>query len=359
MTKTIWIDIDNPPQVQYLLPFKKEFENRGFNVVVTARNYGITPELLKNQKIPYKLIGKASNGKKIDKIFNNLSRSLSLYRQFMNKKPLAILTGARASAMTSYFMQIPSFAIADYEFVELKSYKYFGTYIFYPNVIDSKIFKNIGFTVNRLIPFNGIKEDITFSSIDLNQISPYQFQEINVNRFVLVLLRPPSEVSHYYKRKSKTIFYALLDYLTKQPNVIVIYSPRDEQQINYIRQENWINQPVILNKGIHFISLMKSIDLVISSGGTMLREAAYLGIPAYSIFQSKIGAVDNYLASQGKLTIINDVDNFPKIEFVKKRNFHCPNNNGKAVLKTITDIIIEKISHNLKLVNKNQGFVLQ
>ncbi len=352
MTKTIWIDIDNPPQVQYLLPFKEEFEYRGFNVVVTARDYGITQELLNNQKIPFKLIGKASNGKKVDKIVNNLSRSFNLYRQVVKKKPLALLTGARASALTAYLMHIPSFAIADYEFVELDSYKLFGTYIFHPNVIDSKTFNDIGYNINRLIPFNGMKEDITFSSVDLNQFPPYQFEKINVNRFVLALLRPPSEVSHYYQGESKIIFRALLQYLAKQPNVVVIYSPREKQQINYLHQEDWINQPIVLNKGIHFISLMKSIDLVISSGGTMLREAAYLGIPAYSIFQSKIGAVDNYLASQEKLRIISDVDSFHKIEFIKKKwNWGCFNNNGKEVLKTITDTIVEKIYHKLSYVS--------
>ena len=41
-----WIDIDNPPQVQYMVPFVDAFERRGLDVLVTARDYGFTTELL-------------------------------------------------------------------------------------------------------------------------------------------------------------------------------------------------------------------------------------------------------------------------------------------------------------------------
>jgi predicted glycosyltransferase len=42
----IWIDIEGPPHVQYLVPFKAAFEKLGHEVVVTARPNSITLELL-------------------------------------------------------------------------------------------------------------------------------------------------------------------------------------------------------------------------------------------------------------------------------------------------------------------------
>ena len=57
-------------------------------------------------------------------------------------------------------------------------------------------------------------------------------------------------------------------------------------------------------RAVPFVSLLKSVDSVVCSGGTMLREAAYLGIPAYSIFQSEIGAVDRWLESIGRARLI-------------------------------------------------------
>lgn len=46
----------------------------------------------------------------------------------------------------------------------------------------------------------------------------------------------------------------------------------------------------------------------------MLREAAYLGIPAYSIFQSSIGQVDRYLESIGRITTIATADDFERLQ---------------------------------------------
>ena len=47
--------------------------------------------------------------------------------------------------------------------------------------------------------------------------------------------------------------------------------------------------------------------LVVSGGGTMNREAASLGVPVYSIFRGKIGAVDEHLSQQGRMVLIKAV----------------------------------------------------
>jgi uncharacterized protein len=48
-------------------------------------------------------------------------------------------------------------------------------------------------------------------------------------------------------------------------------------------------------------SLIKSADLIVSAGGTMNREAAVLGTPAYTIFAGEQGAVDDDLIARGLL----------------------------------------------------------
>src|SRR3954447_12774973 len=52
-----WIDIDYPPQVQYLLPFKHTLEQRGYTVVVTARDIGLSQELLCDANVPFEAVG--------------------------------------------------------------------------------------------------------------------------------------------------------------------------------------------------------------------------------------------------------------------------------------------------------------
>ena len=47
-------------------------------------------------------------------------------------------------------------------------------------------------------------------------------------------------------------------------------------------------------------------DLVVSAGGTMIREAAVLGTPVWSIFEGRLGAVDEQLIAEGRVRFLHD-----------------------------------------------------
>jgi len=59
---------------------------------------------------------------------------------------------------------------------------------------------------------------------------------------------------------------------------------------------------------LYGLDLIWASDLVISGGGTMNREAAALGVPVYSIFRGRIGAVDQHLAAEGRLVLLESVE---------------------------------------------------
>ena len=50
----------------------------------------------------------------------------------------------------------------------------------------------------------------------------------------------------------------------------------------------------------------------------MVREAALLGLNAYSIFAGKLGAADAELERRGKLTMIRDLKQIELLELVKR-----------------------------------------
>ena len=47
-------------------------------------------------------------------------------------------------------------------------------------------------------------------------------------------------------------------------------------------------------------------DLVVSAGGTMNREAVALGTPVYTLFEGRLGAVDERLIAEGRLRRLQD-----------------------------------------------------
>jgi predicted glycosyltransferase len=133
---------------------------------------------------------------------------------------------------------------------------------------------------------------------------------------VRVLVRPPAEESHYYKAQSKNLTLDLLAHLA-EVGAAVAFSPRYAWQRGYLERLEWKVPPVVLDRALPFVSLLKAVDVVVSSGGTMLREAAHLGVPAYSILRSEIGSVDRYLEASGRLGIISNVDEARAIDLSK------------------------------------------
>jgi uncharacterized protein len=156
-----------------------------------------------------------------------------------------------------------------------------------------------------------------------------------------VLIRPPAEESHYYSSESLQLLLALLRHLAAR-NVQVVYSPRYERQVQYLRDiAGWQHEPVVLAHPVPAVALLKGVDAVVSAGGTMLREAAYVGIPAYSIFRSRIGAVDAHLASLGRLSILESAHDFPRLE-LRKNEVVLPLRQGPQVVDGVVEMILER-----------------
>jgi predicted glycosyltransferase len=55
-------------------------------------------------------------------------------------------------------------------------------------------------------------------------------------------------------------------------------------------------------------SLVALADFVVSAGGTMNREAAALGTPAYTTFTGRLGGVDEQLIHSGRLRPLGSPD---------------------------------------------------
>ena len=89
--------------------------------------------------------------------------------------------------------------------------------------------------------------------------------------------------------------------------VHVLLLPRTERQRKMFarRYAGW-NTLQVARDVIDGPSLIYESDLVVSGGGTMVREAAVLGVPALSCFEGRLGAVDQYLATAGKLVVIRN-----------------------------------------------------
>lgn len=337
----IWIDIENPPQVQYLLPFRNAFERVGANVVITARDYGITYELLANAGVDFHPVGAAFGRERWRKALGLARRARSLSQ--LNRRlgrPDALITAGRASAVVARRMRIPAFVLTDYEHTNHSVGRLTRSYIVFPDAIDPASFREGGIRADRLVSYAGLKEDLTFAGVDVDATAPHALDA--PERLVRVLFRPPAEESHYYSPESGEVSLALLDHLSQREDAVLVLAPRYPRQAADLDRFDWVNRPLVLDRAIPFLSLLKAVDVVISSGGTMVREAAYLGVPAYSILRNAAGGVDRHLEALGRLRFITSPDDFG--ELVLRRAARKPVlASNPQLLHELVDAMLERI----------------
>jgi len=302
--KRIWIDLDNSPHVPFFAPIIEELKKTGHSVFVTARDCCQVYELADLLHLDYQRIGRHYGKHTVLKLAGLGWRSLQLLPGVLRHRPhLALSHGSRSQLLIANLLRIPSVTLADYEFAKIWMLVR-PSWVITPDIIPSDRIPSVD---DRILKYPGIKEDVYVPRFKPDS-SVLKSLGVADASDVMVLLRPPATEAHYHRPESDELFRAVMDFLGSRPNVRLILLPRNENQAQEIRRK-WpllfvTRQALIPSRVVDGLNLIWHSDLVISGGGTMNREAAALGVPVYSIFRGEIGAVDRYLASEDRLTLI-------------------------------------------------------
>jgi predicted glycosyltransferase len=321
--RRIWIDIDNSPHVLFFDPIIETLREQGHEVIVTARDAYQVRALMDLHKLSCEFIGKHYGKNRAAKIMGTVLRAGQLAkRMFGQKIDLAISHGSRAQVMCGYALGIPTLFLLDYEFIAQMGFIR-PDYIFVPQMIpDSKELA----PKRKVLKYPGLKEDVYVPRLHVDA-SLKKMMGFDENDLV-VTVRPPATEAHYHNPESDLLLDAALKFLMQSPDVHVVLLPRNESQAKILRQtwSKWIDSRkiVIPAQVMDGLNLIWSSDFVISGGGTMNREAAALGVPVYSIFRGKIGAVDRHLQMDGRLILIESAEDIAKKIIVKRRQKNKP-----------------------------------
>jgi predicted glycosyltransferase len=310
----VWIDIENPPQVQFLLPFDATFRSAGADVVITARESGITLDLLRESGAHFNSIGAHYGKSRRRKVVGMLGRTRALLRFLTeNERPNVLLCASRAAALAARVMGCKAFILSDYEHSDLTVYRWTRSSFLYPDVISADSFMSRGIRSDRLLPFRGLKEDISFAGVDLDAVQAHSLPV--TDRLVKVLFRPPAEESHYYRSESGELTRAALHYLARSEEAVVVFSPRYDWQASALSDFSWRHKPI---------------------------ELTHLGIPAYSIFRGRIGGVDRHLAAQGRLRIVETPSDLSLIDLRPRRSLRMLRSNP-GLLSELVELIASQV----------------
>lgn len=340
--------MDNSPHVLFFKPIISELEKQGQEVIITARDCFQTCELLDLFQYKYVKIGRHFGRNIFMKTWGVILRTFKLvFFAYKKNFSLAVSHGSRSMILAAFFLRIPAIInIFDYE------YSRFGLFIgklptkfLVPHFLQDEILKK-KVDINRVVKYPGLKEQIylkdfrpDYSLLEKLSIDPMK---------IVITLRPPATEANYHNPKSEKILKAVLLYLAKHKNVVLVILPRtirQKREISRILSKNTQAKIIFPEKVIHGLSLIWISDAVIGGGGTMNREGAVLNTHAYSIFKGNIGAVDRYLANQGKITFIQSPSDVERIRIEKKKNRSVLSNTKEPL-----DFIVKEIinsPHNL------------
>ena len=311
----VWIDMTASAHVLVFRPLIEIMRKRGDEVQITARDYAQTLQLLELHRLEAEVIGKHGGRSRVQKA-RQMTHRLGALRRFAKGRrfDVAVAHGSHELTITARRLGIPSSTTFDYEFATLQHQLgcRAATKVVVPEAIPPERLQPYGVKPPKLVQYPGLKEEYYLSDFEPDRSLLDRF-EVDSAR-VLVVLRPPPDVSLYH-RHSNPLFPMTLDHLGRLEDVHAFVLPRTEEQREFVRDLD-LPSVILPETAVDAQSLIALADVVVSAGGTMNREAAALGVPVYTTYGGRLGGVDEELIRDGRLKPLTD----PRALDLRKRD---------------------------------------
>jgi predicted glycosyltransferase len=297
----VWVDFTNSPHVLVLAPVIARLRARGHDVQVTARDFAQTLELCDRLGIEHTAIGHHRGAGLADKARGLAQRSAQLTRWARPRRfDLAIGHGSNDITVAAALLRIPCSTTFDYEFATVQHTVNcrLAQAVVVPEVIPPERLFRYG-ARHKLGRYPGLKEEYYLSDFAPD---PAVLDELGLDpASPIAVVRTPPAVSLYH-RFENDLFARVLQRLRGAQAVVL---PRTPGQRTELLAAGGF---VIPEHAIDAQSLIAYADLVVSAGGTMNREAVALGTPVLTVFEGRLGAVDERLIADGRLVRLEEAD---------------------------------------------------
>lgn len=287
----VWVDLTNSPHVLVMRPIVRALEQRGAEVLVTARDFAQTLDLCERHGLACEPIGRHRGGRVAAKGLGLLSRSTALLRWARGRGiDVAVGHGSNDVTVAAALLRIPSSTAFDYEWATVQHNVNcrLAHAVVVPEAIPPERLARYG-AKSKLRRYEGLKEEYYLADFEPD---PSVLDELGLDAAApIAVVRTPPAVSLYH-RFENPLFAQVLDRLRPAQTVVLPRTPEQRAELGGF---------VVPERAIDAQSLMAYADLVVSAGGTMNREAVALGTPVWTTFEGRMGAVDEALIAAGRL----------------------------------------------------------
>jgi len=192
----------------------------------------------------------------------------------------------------------------DYEWAALQHHANcrLANRVLVPDAIPAERLARFGARPPKLVRYPGLKEEYYLADFEPDPGVP---EALGLRHDApLALIRTAPSYALYLGGAESALLPQVLAQLAEGGAETVVLARTDEQR-SAVRALG-VPRVVVPDRAVDGRSLVALADLLVSAGGTMNREAAVLGTPVWSIFEGRLGAVDEQLAREGRLRFLHD-----------------------------------------------------
>jgi uncharacterized protein len=300
----IWVDLTNPAHVVVLRPLVELLEADEHEVTLTARPLSHTTELLDDWGHPYTAIGHHGGASRLGKALAAGSRTAQAFAFARGKRfDYGLAHGSTDLPPVARVLGFPNTTMFDYEWARLQHELNcrLATRVLVPDAVPAARIAPYGARPPKLVRYPGLKEEYYLADFEPD---PFVLDELGLDRDpVIAVVRTAPSYALYLGGSENELLPRVLRRLLDEGAQVVVLARTDEQR-RALRELD--PELVIPERAVDGRSLAALADLVVSAGGTMIREAAVLGTPVWSIFEGRLGAVDEQLVAEGRVRLLRD-----------------------------------------------------
>ena len=340
----IWIDILTPKQLLFSEVIIKKLGKK-HDFLCTSRRYEEVSKLAKIRNFDLKFVGKYGGGTKEGKFFAGVERIRILSNKIKEFSPDLVLSFCSPeAARISFGFGIRHIAFCDSPHAEavMRLTLPLIDKLLIPKIIPKNEFVKYGINPENIIPYNTIDASVLIQ----RKIVEEKRLPFRVNSRKNILVRLEEEESAYAKKsnQSKIILQKIVKDFPKENIVVLARYPKQIQKIEKIASEN----VRILGMSYDGKLLLKNADIFIGSGGTMIAEAAILGIPTIS-YNAVPNRIEKYLV---KMALVKRIENADDIPNALRKILVEPSKKNTAKIKSLQKMRYDPIQKLIEVINE-------
>jgi len=295
----VWFDLENTPQVLFLEPLVQSVTAAGWRVRISAKPQAQTLDLACFRGLEVEAVGGGDFVGLGRKLAGGGARALALVRWAIRAgRPALLVSSSRSGSLAAWLLRVPGVGLLDYEHSEKQTLA-LNAVLWLPDVLRSIQFKGRVARIARF--YAGLKENLYLDTWPVDRRAERGRLGATDDNYVVVA-RPPADTAHYQRDASAPMWFAAVRALAARADVRLMVLARNASQRAALSEGLKVLPRVeVLDRVVQGPTLVAAADLVLGGGGTMNREAAALGVPAWSTFCGPAPAIDEQLARENRL----------------------------------------------------------